>query len=102
MAHVTRDNVAGVRPGRVLVRIIIGPHAIVATPPGEQPSADIVIEESRVDLPLEIFAGWFSARELPKRPCRTERLRSLGSDSHCYDTGLSPWPSRDSCWRRTR
>ena len=59
MPHVARNDVAGVRPGRVLVRIVVGPHAVVAAPPGEQPPADMVIEESRVDLSLEIFAGRF-------------------------------------------
>src|SRR5918995_2966472 len=46
-------------PGSVAVRKIVGPHAVVLTPPREDMTANGVIEKSRVDLVVEVFAGKF-------------------------------------------
>src|SRR6187397_3018689 len=46
-------------PGSVAVRKIVGPHAVVLTPPRQNMTADGIIEESRVDLVVEVFARTF-------------------------------------------
>ena len=46
-------------PSGVAMRKIIGPHAVVLTPPRQNVTADGVIEECRVDLVVEVFAGKF-------------------------------------------
>src|SRR5687767_3912892 len=53
-------------PGSVAVRKVVGPHAVVLTPPRENMTADGVIEESRVDLVVEVFTGkFFDEQPLP-------------------------------------
>ena len=41
------------------MRVIVGPHAVVSAPPREQPPAHVIVEERRIDLPLEVFARQF-------------------------------------------
>src|SRR5690242_16428687 len=57
IGHVTCDHVAGVRPSRILMRVIVRPHAVVDTPPGKHLAADDVVKKRRVDLLGKIFAG---------------------------------------------
>src|SRR5437773_7218148 len=59
MTHVASDDVPRIRPGRVLMRIVVGPHAVVSTPPREQPPAHVIVEERRIDLRLEVFTRQF-------------------------------------------
>jgi len=48
------------------VREIIGPHAVVGAPPRQDMAANRVIEESGVDLVVEVFAGkFFDGQTLP-------------------------------------
>src|SRR5213594_782321 len=51
------------RPGRVAVREVVGPHAVVGAPPRQYVAADGVVEESCVDLAVEVLAGKFFQRE---------------------------------------
>ena len=44
------------------MREVVGPHAIVGAPPGQRVAADGVVEESRVDLVVEVFARQFLDR----------------------------------------
>src|SRR5688572_624745 len=46
-------------PSGVAVRKIVGPHAVVLPPPRENMTANRVIEESCIDLLVEVFAGTF-------------------------------------------
>ena len=59
VAQVPGDNLTRIGPGRVAVREIIGPHAVVGAPPRQDMTADGVVEESGVDLVVEVFAGEF-------------------------------------------
>jgi len=59
IAQIPGDNLTGIGPGRVAVREIIGPHAVVGSPPRQDMAADGVVEESRVDLVVEVFTGEF-------------------------------------------
>ena len=49
----------GIGPDRFAVREVVGPHALVGAPPGQYVPADGVVEESGVDLLVEVFAGDF-------------------------------------------
>src|SRR5687767_2240245 len=44
------------RPGRILMRIVIGPHAVVDAPPGKHFAADMIVEEGRENLFGKILA----------------------------------------------
>src|SRR5918994_895610 len=46
-------------PCGVAMRKIVGPHAVVLTPPRQNMTAHGVIEERRIDLVVEVFAGKF-------------------------------------------
>jgi hypothetical protein len=41
------------------VREVVGPHAIVGSPPGQDMTVDGVVEESGLDLVVKVFAGEF-------------------------------------------
>src|SRR5882762_4553692 len=56
MTQVARDDVPRVRPGRVRVRIVVRPHAVVDTPPIETVASYGVVEERAVDLAVEVEA----------------------------------------------
>src|SRR5579862_1895851 len=56
MAKIALDDLAGARPGRVWVRIVIGPHAVVYAPPGEVVPTNRVVEKGRRHLLGEILA----------------------------------------------
>ena len=33
MTHITRDHIPRVGPGRILMRVVVGPHEVIAAPP---------------------------------------------------------------------
>jgi hypothetical protein len=60
IAQVAGDHLARARPGRIAVREVVGPHAVVFAPPRENVTADSVVEERGIYLLVEVFARWFS------------------------------------------
>src|ERR1043166_6380374 len=77
MAHIARNNVAGIWPGGVLVRIIVRPHAVIGAPPGEKPPADMIVKERRVHLAVKIFTGQLLHRHLLCMAMAAESLIAL-------------------------
>ena len=63
MTHVASDDITRIRPGRILVRIVVRPHAVVTTPPREQTPSHVIIKKCRVYLLVEVFAGRFTYGE---------------------------------------
>ena len=50
LPQIAGDNLTRIGPGRVAVREVVGPHAVVFTPPRQDMTADSIVEESGVDL----------------------------------------------------
>jgi hypothetical protein len=59
VAWIPGDDLTGIGPDRIAVREVVGPHAVVGAPPGQYVPADGVVEESGVDLLVEVFAADF-------------------------------------------
>jgi hypothetical protein len=59
IAQVPGYDLAGMGPGRVAVGEVVGPHAVVGSPPRQDMAPDSVVKESGVDLAVEIFARKF-------------------------------------------
>src|SRR5580700_2807959 len=57
-------NLPRMREGHVEVRIIVGPHAILLTPPWEEAGAHIILKERAVDVLVEDFARLALDRQL--------------------------------------
>jgi hypothetical protein len=57
ISHVAGNDVARVWPSGILVRVVIGPHAVVDSPPGKHLAAHVIIEEGRINLLGEIFTS---------------------------------------------
>ncbi len=85
--HIALDDRAGVRPSGILMRIIVGPHAVVHAPPGEHLAADQVVKKSRVNLLGEILArqlahlDFFRVAMAFVSLCRTCPTRTASSPS---------------------
>ena len=77
MRHVAIDHIARIRPGGILVWIVIGPHAIVDPPPGKQLATDVVVENGGVDLPVKILARQFIDADLLAMTMALEILIAL-------------------------
>ena len=63
VAEIPGDDLTGIGPDRIAVREVVGPHGVVGAPPGQYVPADGVVEESGVDLLVEVFAADFLDRQ---------------------------------------
>jgi hypothetical protein len=55
-AEIAGYDFAGFGPGGVAVRKVVGPHAVILTPPRQDMTADGVVKERGVDLFMKVFA----------------------------------------------
>ncbi len=53
----TLDDLPRIWKSHIKVRIVIGPHAVFLTPPGESASSHIIFKESAEDVLLNNFTG---------------------------------------------